>query len=54
MERTSNAHSFLILRWNALKFFTICKRPPVLQTDDNVGMMKIVVCETEVWKGSGP
>ena len=28
--------------------FTICRRPPVLQTDASVGMMKRVVLETEV------
>ena len=29
------------------EIFTICRRPPVLQTDASVGMMKIVVRETE-------
>ena len=77
MGRSSNAHNFLIFRWNALKFspnahnmmkiftearkasmerfeiFTICRRPPVLQTDASVGMMKIVVRETEARKASG-
>ena len=33
--------------------FTICRRPPVLQTDARVGMMKIVVRETEARKASG-
>ena len=33
--------------------FTICRRPPVLQTDASVGMMKIVVRETEAGKASG-
>ena len=28
------------------EIFTICRRPPVLQTDARVGMMKIVVRET--------
>ena len=51
--RSSNAHNFLISRRNALKIFTICKRPPVLQTDARVGMMKIVVRETEARKASG-
>ena len=32
---------------------TICRRPPVLQTDASVGMMKIVVRETEARKASG-
>ena len=34
------------------EIFTICRRPPVLQTDFSEGMMKRVVCETEarnVW-----
>ena len=35
------------------EIFTICRRPPVLQTDARVGMMKIVVCETEARKASG-
>ena len=35
------------------EIFTICRRPPVLQTDANVGMMKIVVRETEARKASG-
>ena len=30
--------------------FTICRRPPVLQTDARVGMMKMVVRETEARK----
>ena len=29
------------------EIFTICRRPPVLQTDASVGMMEIVVRETE-------
>ena len=29
------------------EIFTICRRPPVLQTDASVGMMKRVVRETE-------
>ena len=29
------------------EIFTICRRPPVLQTDASVGMMKRVVLETE-------
>ena len=29
------------------EIFTICRRPPVLQTDASVGMMKRVVFETE-------
>ena len=53
MGRSSNPHIFLIFRWNALKFFTICRRPPVLQTDASVGMMKIEVRETEARKASG-
>ena len=35
------------------EIFTICRRPPVLQTDASVGMMKIVVRETEARKPSG-
>ena len=34
------------------EIFTICRRPPVLQTDASVSMMKRVVPETEarnVW-----
>ena len=34
------------------EIFTICRRPPVLQTDARVGMMKIVVRETEARKAS--
>ena len=33
--------------------FTICRRPPVLQNDASVGMIKIVVRETEARKSSG-
>ena len=29
------------------EIFTICRRPPILQTDASVGMMKRVVRETE-------
>ena len=29
------------------EIFTICRRPPALQTDASVGMMKRVVCEME-------
>ena len=53
MGRSSNAHNFLISRRNALKFSPICRRPPVLQTNARVGMMKIVVRETEARKASG-
>ena len=35
------------------EIYTICRRPPVLQTDASVGMMKIVVRETEGHKASG-
>ena len=35
------------------EIFTICRRPPVLQTDAGKGMMKIVVRETEARKASG-
>ena len=45
MGRSSNAHNFEI--------FTICRQPPVLQTDASVGMMKKVVRETEARKASG-
>ena len=31
----------------SFEIFTICRRPPVLQTDASVGMMKRVVRETE-------
>ena len=34
------------------EIFTICRQPPVLQTDASVGMMKIVVRETEGRKAS--
>ena len=39
------------------EIFTICRRPPVLQTDASVGMMKIVVRETKrvkLWGGGLP
>ena len=35
------------------EIFTICRRPPVLQTDASVGMMKRVVRETEARKHLG-
>ena len=35
------------------EIFTFCRRPPVLQTDASVGMMKIVVREMEARKASG-
>ena len=53
MGRSSNAHNFLISRRKRFEIFTICRRPPVLQTDARVGMMKIVVRETEARKASG-
>ena len=54
MGRSSNAHNFLIFRWNALKFSPFVDGLPyVLQTDASVGMMKIVVREMEARKASG-
>ena len=53
MGRSSNAHNFLISRTERFEIFTICRRPPVLQTDARVGMMKIVVRETEARKSFG-
>ena len=35
------------------EIFTICRRPPVLQTDASVGMMKIVVRDMEARKALG-
>ena len=35
------------------EIFTFCRRPPILQTDASVGMMKIVVREMEARKASG-
>ena len=35
------------------EIFTICRRPPVLQANASVGMMKIVVRETEARKALG-
>ena len=35
------------------EIFTICRRPPVLQTDASVGMMKKVVPKKEARKASG-
>ena len=35
------------------EIFTICRRPPVLQTDASVGMMKKEVREKEARKASG-
>ena len=35
------------------EIFTICRKPPVQQTDASVGMMKIVVRETEARKSLG-
>ena len=45
--------TFLISRRNALKFSPFVDGPPVLHTDARVGMMKIVVRETEARKASG-
>ena len=53
MGRSSNAHNFLNFPMERFEIFTICRRPPVLQTDASVGMMKIVVRETEARKSSG-
>ena len=36
------------------EIFTICRRPPVLQTDASVGMMKRVVRELEAHNVSAP
>ena len=36
------------------EIFIICRRPPVLQTDARVGMMKRVVRETEARNVSAP
>ena len=36
------------------EIFTICRRPPVLQTDASVGMMKRVVREPEARNVSAP
>ena len=36
------------------EIFTICRRPPVLQTDARVGMMKRVVREAEARNVSAP
>ena len=47
MERSSNAHYFLIFQKQRFEIFTICRRPPVLQTDASDGMMKRVVREME-------
>ena len=41
----------------SFEIFTICRRPPVLQTDASVGMMKRVVRETEarnIWAPRTP
>ena len=35
------------------EIFTICRLPPVLQTDASVGIMKIVFREKEARKASG-
>ena len=53
MEITSNAHNFFIFLRNFFEIFTICRGPPLLQTDANVGMMKIVVRETDACKVRG-
>ena len=53
MGRSSNAHNFFNFPTERFEIFTICRRPPVLQTDARVGMMKIVVRETEARKASG-
>ena len=36
------------------EIFTICRRPPELQTDASVGMMERVVRETETRNVSAP
>ena len=53
MGRSSNAHNFFNFLTERFQIFTICRRPPVLQTDASVGMMKIIVRETEARKASG-
>ena len=53
MGRSSNAHNFLIFRWNALKFSPFVDGLPYYKTDASVGMMKIVVREKEERKASG-
>ena len=53
MGRSSNAHNFLIFRMERFEIFTICRQPPVLQTDASVGMMKIEVRGTKAHKASG-
>ena len=53
MGRSSNAHNFFNFQMERFEIFTICRGPPVLQTDASVGMMKIVVGETEAGKASG-
>ena len=52
MGRSSNAHNFFYFPTERFEIFTICRQPPVLQTDASVGMMKRVVREPEarnVW-----
>ena len=53
MEITSNAHNFFIFLRIFFEIFTICRGPPLLQTDANVDTMKIVVRETDACKVSG-
>ena len=53
MGRSSNAHNFFNFPTERFEIFTICRRPPRLQTDARAGMIKIVVRETEARKASG-
>ena len=48
--KSSNVDNYSILPMERFEIFTICRRPPILQTDFYVGMMKIVVRETDVCK----
>ena len=53
MERSSNAYNFFFPT-ERFEIFSICRRPPVLQTDASVGMMEKVVRETEARNVSAP
>ena len=54
MGRSSDAHNFLNFPTERFEIFTICRWPPVLQTDASVGMMKRVVRETVARNVSAP
>ena len=56
-QRPNGKELLMLITFNSpmerFEIFTICRRPPVLQTDANVGVIPIVVRKTEASKVSG-